>query len=77
MENYNEKEKSKIYNAIWTQIIYMAIAMSQFLPAGDFKWKTENEINNHVTLATYKDNSNKGLILEVNLEYPKELHNLH
>ena len=28
-------------------------------------------------LAQYKEDSKKGLILEVDLEYPKELHNLH
>ena len=28
-------------------------------------------------LAKYKDDSKKGLILEVDLEYPKKLHDLH
>jgi len=28
-------------------------------------------------LAKYKENSKKGLVLEVDLEYPKELHDLH
>ena len=30
-----------------------------------------------VDLAKYTENSKKGLILEDNLEYPKELHDLH
>ena len=48
-------------------------AMSQNLPNGNFKWLTE--INN-LNLAKYKENSNRGLILEVDFEYPKELHDL-
>ena len=36
----------------------------------------ENEIN-RTNLATYKEDCKKGLILEVDLEYPKELHDLH
>ena len=51
-------------------------AMSQYLPTGGFRWLAEKEIN-EVNLATYKENSKDGLILEVDLEYPKELHDLH
>ena len=32
---------------------------------------------NKIDLATYEEDSKKGLILEVDLEYPPELHNLH
>ena len=51
-------------------------AMSQYLPTGGFKWMTEKQINS-MNLALYKEDSKKGLILEVDLEYPDELHNLH
>ena len=37
---------------------------------------TDKEINN-VDLGKYKTNGKKGLILEVDLEYPRELHDLH
>ena len=50
--------------------------MSQYLPTGGFRWLTEKEINK-LDLHQYKDNSKKGLILEVDLEYPKELHDKH
>ena len=39
-------------------------AISQCLPAGGFKWMSQKKIN----LATYTEDSKKGLILEVDLE---------
>ena len=51
-------------------------AMSQFLPTGNFKWLSEKQIDK-INVAKYKKVSKKGLILEVDLEYPKELHDLH
>ena len=48
----------------------------QYLPTGGFKWMTEKQINK-LNLAKYKNDSDKGLILEVDLEYPKELHDSH
>ena len=50
--------------------------MSQYLPTDGFKWFTEKEINN-MDLAKYKEDSKTGVILEVDLEYPQELHDLH
>ena len=51
-------------------------AMSQYLPTGGFRWFTEKEIN-EIDLAIYKGDSKKSVILEVDLEYPQELHDLH
>ena len=51
-------------------------AMSQYLPTGGFRWLTEKEINKK-DLAKYKEDGKKGLISEVDLEYPQELHDLH
>ena len=48
-------------------------AMSQPLPTGRFKWVNVNP-NKISELATRTD---KGYILEVNVSYPKELHNSH
>ena len=50
--------------------------MSQYLPTGGFRWMTQKQIDK-TNLAEYKEDSRKGLILEVDLEYPKELHDLH
>ena len=52
-------------------------AMSQYLPTGNFRWMTDKETNK-IDLRKYKaDDGKKGLILEVDLEYPRELHDLH
>ena len=50
--------------------------MSQYLLSGNFRWMTDKEINK-IDLGKYKADGKKGLILEVDLEYPQELHNLH
>ena len=50
--------------------------MSQYLPTGNFKWMTDKEISK-IDLGKYKAYGRKGLILEVDLEYPRELHDIH
>ena len=51
-------------------------ALSQYLPTSGIKWFTEKEINK-TDLAKYKEDGKKGVILEVDLENPQELHDLH
>ena len=53
-----------------------AWAMSQYLPTSGFRWLTEKEINK-IDLTKYTEDSEKGVILEVDLEYPQELHHIH
>jgi hypothetical protein len=48
-------------------------AMKQYLPYEGFKWISPEEF----ALSNVKTNSKIGHILEVDLEYPKELHDLH
>ena len=75
MKDYNEKAPSKYIMYLDANNLY-GWAMSQYLPTGGFKWMTEKQINK-INLTKYKEDSDKGIILEVDLEYPKELHNLH
>ena len=75
MKEYDEKAPSKYIMYLDANNLY-GWAMSQYLPTGGFKWMTEKQINK-INLAQYNEDSNKGLILEVDLEYPKELHDLH
>ena len=46
--------------------------MSKFLPTGGFKWLDPAKFN----LNKYDNNSSRDCILEVDLEYPKELNEL-
>ena len=75
MKEYDEKVPSKYVMYLDANNLY-GWAMSQYLPTGGFRWMTEKQTNN-IDLAKYNENSKKGLILEVDLEYPKELHDLH
>ena len=56
-------------------------AMSQPLPTGKFKWidVRENEVEPKKMVKTLAKNSNwgYGYLLEVDVEYPEELHNRH
>lgn len=46
------------------------------LPTGGFKFLKEEE-RNQFNLMEVQPNSNKGYILQVDLEYPEHLHDLH
>ena len=50
--------------------------MSQKLPVNGFKWVENNEINEEF-IKSYNENNNKGYILEVDVKYATNLHDLH
>ena len=52
----------------------MAGAMSKPLPVGGFEWMNEKELKNW---ERFVDKEGIGCILEVDLEYPVELHDFH
>ena len=51
-------------------------AMSKPLPAGELDWLTEQEIE-ELDISDVADDRDQGYILEVDLHYPSELHDLH
>ena len=70
MKNYNpEVDANNLYG--W--------AMSQSLPVGDFKWIPSEDFEDpeDFILENYTNDTRKGVILEVDLEYPEEIHDLH
>ena len=75
LKEYDEKAPSKYIMYLDANNLY-GWAMSQYLPTGSFRWMTEKQIDK-IDLTKYNENNTKGLILEVDLEYPKELDDLH
>ena len=75
MKEYDKKAPSKYIMYLDANNLY-GWAMSQYLPTGNFKWMTDKEISK-IDLGKYKADGKKGLILEVDLEYPQELHDIH
>ena len=75
MKEYDEKAPSKYIMYLDADNLYRW-TMCQYPLTSGFRWLTEKEINK-MDLAKYKEDSKKGFILEVDLEYPQELHDLH
>ena len=72
MKEYNEKAPLKYIMYLDGNNLY-GWAMSQYLPTGNFKWMTDMEISK-IDPGKYKADGKKRLVLEVDLEYPRELH---
>ena len=75
MQNWNPNETSKYLMYLDANNLY-GWAMSQHLPTGNFKWLNKQQIKNINWKTVPKDNK-IGYLLEVDLEYPNELHDLH
>ena len=75
MKEYDEKAPSK-YIMYPDANSLNGWAMSQYLPTGNFKWMTDKEISK-INLGKYKADGKNRLILEVDLEYPHRLHDMH
>ena len=71
-----KKKKKKLCILDANNLIWLGYE-SKYLPTRWISNGKQKKKRNNINLASYKDNSNKGIILEVDLEYPKELHNLH
>ena len=75
MKNYNNNEESSYIQYLDANNLY-GWAMSKKLPTNGFKWIDNNEINEDF-IKNHNENNDKGYILEVNVKYPKRLHELH
>ena len=75
MECYDSSTESKYITYLDANNLY-GWAMSQYLPYSGFKWLSEKEISDFCFNFS-SENSSIGYILEVDLEYPSELHYLH
>ena len=76
MKDYNKKEASKYLMYVDANNLY-GFAMSQKLPVHSFKWMTNKEIENIFNNQIVQVWERTPCILEVDLTYPEELHDLH
>ena len=76
MKNYNKNKESSYIQYLGANNLY-GWAMSQKLPVNGFKRIEDvTEIDEKFT-KSYDDDSDKGYILEVDVKYPRKLHDLH
>ena len=76
MKDFNNKELSKYLMYLDANNLY-GWAMSQKLPVHSFKWMTDKEIKNIFNNQIVQVWERTPCILEVDLTYPEELHDLH
>ena len=76
MKNYNENIESSYLMYLDASNLY-GWAMSQKLPVNGFMWENDLSRFNEDFTKNYNQNSDIGYFLEVNVEYPKKLYDLH
>ena len=72
MGEYFDSSREESYLMYFDVNNLYGAAMSQYLPLDSFEW-----INERIDVNNVSDDSATGYILEVDLEYPKELHETH
>ena len=73
MKNFDPAEKSSFIVYLDANNLY-GWAMSKPLPVGEFEWMSEDELKDW---ERFVEEEGIGCILEVDLEYPAELHDFH
>ena len=76
MKNYDENEESSYIQYLDSDNLY-GWEMSQKLPVNGLKWLEDTSEINEEFIKNYNENNNKGYILEVDVEYPRKLHDSH
>ena len=78
MKNYNKNIESSYIEYLDSNNLY-GWAMSQKLPVKGFKWVKQKKLSkfNEDFIKKYDEDSNTGYFLEADIDYPKELFNLH
>ena len=76
MKNYDKSKESPYIQYLDGNNLY-GLAMSQKLPVEGFKWKKYILKFNKNFIKNYDEDSDKGYIIELDVKYPKRLHNLY
>ena len=76
MKNYDKNIESSYLMYLDANNLYRW-AMSQRLPVNGSEWMEQLSEFDERFIRNYNENNDKGYILEVDIEYPKNLFNLH
>ena len=76
MKNFNKIKESSHFQYLDTYNLH-GWAMVQTLPVNGFRWKENVSKFDEKFTKNYDQYSNKEYIPEVDVEYPKDLHNFH
>ena len=71
-----DKDKGSTFIMYWDVNNLYGWVMTQYLPYDNFEWMSQKEIS-EINFDLVSEDSNEGYILEVDLEYPSDLHDLH
>ena len=74
---HHKKDKESPCIMYWDANNLYGWPMSQKLPVDNFKWKENTSKFDKKFIKSYDENSDTGHILEEDVEYPKDLHELH
>ena len=76
MKDY-DKNKESVYLKYWDVNNLYGWAMSQKLPVNKFEWIEETSQINEDFIKNYNEETDEGYFLEVAVQYPEKLHELH
>ena len=76
MNDYNKNKESSYIQYLDANNLY-GMVMSEKLPIKGFKWMVDISGIDENFVKSYNKNSGKGYVLKVDVDYPRELQNLH
>ena len=76
MKDY-DKDKESSYLKCWDVNNLSGWAMTQKLPVNNFEWIEDTSKFNEDSIKSYNEGSDEGYFLEVDIQYPEKLHELH
>ena len=76
MKDYDRKKKSSYIQYLDTNNLY-GKAMTKKLPVRGFRWMDDISKIDEDFVKVYNKNDNKGYILDIDVDYPNKLQNLH
>ena len=76
LKNYDKNRESSYSQYLDAKNLYGWV-MSQKLPVNGFKWINDVTKIDEKFIQNYDEDSDKGYFLEVDVKYPKKLHDLH